>query len=146
MDKTAQENLAKLHARFITPQMRVLDFSLGSDRPEGKYDAAICTLSVEYMDRPVDIIRYVSHFLNPGAPLLIAFTNHYDEDRVIQGWIDLHEFERMGLVMEYLHMAKVDDNAGTISIRNDWRNTDDPLFHERKGISDPVYFVYGQKR
>jgi len=145
LDQTAQENLEKLYARFIKPDMRVLDLSMSAERPQGKYDAAICTCFIEYMTRPVDILRYVVHFLEPGAPIVIAFTNHYNPERVIQGWVDLHEFERMGLVLEYLRVAKLDDRAGTISMRNDWRKPDDPRFCEAKGVSDPVYVVYGHK-
>lgn len=145
MDQTAHENLESIHARFIKPGMRVLDFSLGSERPEGKYDAAICTQSIEYMTRPVDILRYVYHFLEPGAPVILGFTNHYDSDQVIQGWVDLHEFERMGLALEYLRVANLFENAGTISMRNDWRKQDDTRFLEAKGVSDPVYVAYGHK-
>lgn len=146
MDARACENLDSIYARFIKPDMRVLDLSMGSDRPEGKYDAAVCTLSLEYMTRPVDILRYVAHFLNPGAPVLIGFTSHYDRERVIQGWADLHEFERMGLALEYLRVANLFEDAGTVSVRNDWRDKDDPLFMETKGVSDPVYVAYGHKK
>ncbi|BCS87659.1 class I SAM-dependent methyltransferase [Pseudodesulfovibrio sediminis] len=145
MDQTARENLEKIHARFLKPEMRILDLSMDSERPQGKYDAAVCTCSLEYMTRPVDILRYVVHFLKPGAPVLIGFTNHYDPEHVIQGWIDLHEFERMGLALEYLRVAKLDERAGSVSMRNDWRKKDDPKFMDTKGVSDPVYVVYGHK-
>ena len=145
MDDTARRNLDKAYARFIKPGMRVLDLSMGTERPQGKYDAAICTCSVEYMHRPVDIIRFVSHFLEPGSPMLIGFTNRYDPDRAIRGWTELHEFERMGLVLEYLRFTRLDKDAGTLSFRNDWRPKDDPLFNETKGVSDSVFVVYGHK-
>nr|WP_321257718.1 class I SAM-dependent methyltransferase [uncultured Pseudodesulfovibrio sp.] len=145
VDVTAKQNLENAYARFIKPDMRVLDFSMGTERPQGKFDAAICTFSVEYMHRPVDIIRYVSHFLEPGAPIVIGFSNTFDESNVIQGWKEMHEFERMGLVLEYLRFTKLDNEAGTLSFRNDWRQKDDPLFRETKGVSDPIYVVYGHK-
>ena len=146
MDETARENLAAIQARFIKPGMRVLDFSLGTTRPQGTYDAAVCTCSVEYMTRPVDILRYVAHFLAPGAPVVIAFTNRSDKERVIRGWTELHEFEWMGLALEYLRAANLFENAGSVSKRNDWRREDDPRFIETKGVSDPVYVVYGHKK
>lgn len=146
MDDKARENLAAIQSRFIKPDMRVLDFSLGTTRPEGIYDAAVCVCSVEYMTRPVDILRFVAHFLAPGAPVLIAFTNRYAPDRVVRGWTELHEFERMGLALEYLRVAKLFENAGTISMRNDWREQSDPRFRETRGVSDPVYVAYGHKK
>lgn len=146
MDKKARENLAAIQARFIKPGMRVLDFSLGTARPEGAYDAAVCTCSVEYMTRPVDVLRYVAHFLAPGAPVVMAFTDRYDRDRVIRGWTDLHEFERLGLALEYLRAANLFENAGTVSMRNDWRDRDDPRSLETKGVSDPVYVACGHRK
>ncbi|WP_319543575.1 hypothetical protein [uncultured Pseudodesulfovibrio sp.] len=145
VDATAKKNLEKAYSRFIKPNMRVLDFSMGTERPQGKFDAAVCSFSVEYMHRPVDIIRYVSHFLEAGAPIIIGFSNTFDESNVIQGWTELHEFERMGLVLEYLRFTNLDNEAGTLSFRNDWRQEDDPLFQKTKGISDPIYIVYGHK-
>ena len=145
-DQAALRNIDRICARFIEDGMRVLDFSPGSDRPEGKYDAAVCSCCVEYMDRPVDVLRYVSHFLSPGAPMLIAFSNRPAPDRAIRGWLELHEFERMGLCLDYLRMACLDQSMGTISIRNDWRDREDPRFLETRGVSDPVYVVYGLKR
>lgn len=146
MDVKAHENLAAIQARFVKPGMRVLDFSLGTTRPEGKYDAAVCICSMEYMTRPVDILRFVAHFLEPGAPVLLAFSNHYDPKRAIRGWKELHEFERMGLALEYLRVANLFENAGTVSLRNDWRYEDDPRFLETKGVSDPMYVAYGHKK
>ncbi|NDV18958.1 hypothetical protein GO013_05930 [Pseudodesulfovibrio sp. JC047] len=134
LDSVAQKNLEAAYVPFISTEMRVLDFSMGTERPHGKYDAARCVCSIEYMDRPVDIIRYISHFLTPGAPVLIAFSNRFDANNTIQGWTELHEFERMGLVLEYLRYTKLDANAGTLSIRNN-----------EKGQNDPIYLVYGHK-
>ena len=146
MDDKARENLEAIQARFIRPDMRVLDFSLGTTRPTGKYDAAVCVCSVEYMTRPVDILRYVAHFLASGAPVIIAFTNRHDPNRVVRGWTELHEFERMGLTLEYLRVANLFENAGTVSMRNDWRERNDPRFLETRGVSDPVYVAYGHKK
>ena len=146
MDETARSNMEAIQARLIKPDMRVLDFSLGTTRPEGRYDAAVCTCSVEYMTRPVDILRYVVHFLEPGAPVVFGFTNRYAPDRVIRGWTELHEFERMGLALEYLRVADLLENAGTMSMRNDWREENDPRFLETKGVSDSVFVAYGHRK
>jgi len=146
VDATAHDNFKKLFAQFLKPKMRVLDLSATlSIPPKGKYDAALCTLSIEYMPDPITTLKAVKDHLKPGGIILIGFTNHYDKNHVIQGWIDLHEFERMGLVMDYLRQAELDTNAGTISKRNDWRPQDDPHFIETRGVSDPVYVVYGHK-
>lgn len=146
VDATALQNLERIQARHVLPDMRVLDFSLGNSGPEGIYDAAICTLSMEYMTEPIETLKRIAEHLQPGSPIVIGFTNHFDEKLAIDGWIDMHDFERMGLVLEYLRQAGLDDAAKTYSMRNDWRPKDDPLFLETRGVSDPVYVVVGHKQ
>ena len=144
-DDAALRNLARIEALFFRPGMHVLDCSIGSERPSGCYDAAVCRFSLEYMDRPVDILRYVGCFLPPGAPIVLAFSETFDPDRAIRGWRELLPFERMGLGLEHLRMAGFTADLGTRSIRNDWRDRDDPRFLETKGVSDPLYIVHARK-
>lgn len=147
LDAKAMTNLNKAYARFITPDMRRFDFLLdSSSKPKGQYDAIVFTLSMEYLRAPVTTLKDLSQHLAPGGVVLVGFTAHYDPAEVIQGWIDMYEFERMGLILEYLRQAGLDADAGTISMRNDWRNQDDPKFLETRGVSDPVYIVYGHKK
>jgi len=147
VDGAAKRNFDAIFNRFLNPKMRMLpiDTSTGI-QPTGEYDAMICTLCVEYLADPIGTLQSLAQYLKPGAPVLIGFSNHYDEAKVIQGWAELHEFERMGLVLEYLRQAGLDAQAGTVSRRNDWRDKDDPLFIETRGVSDPIYVVYGHKR
>jgi FKBP-type peptidyl-prolyl cis-trans isomerase 2 len=144
-DAAALRNYQRVLARFAKPGMRVLDLSPDSERPSGKYDAAACLCTLEYMDRPVDILRYIDHFLTPGAPVVLAFTDRFDPDRAIRGWGELHPFERMGVALEYQRMAGFTEGLGTVSMRNDWRDRDDPAFLETRGVSDPVFVAYGRK-
>ncbi|WP_338667252.1 hypothetical protein [Pseudodesulfovibrio methanolicus] len=144
-DAAALRNYRRILGRFVKPGMRVLDLSPDSERPTGQYDAAACLCSLEYMDRPVDILRYVAYFLPPGAPVVLAFTEAFDPDRAIRGWRELHPFERMGLALEYLRMAGFTEGLGTVSMRNDWRDREDPAFLKTKGVSDPVFAAYGHK-
>lgn len=145
-DAKARENLERTYARFLGSANRILEFSLGSTmRPDGIYDGAVCTLSMEYMTDPVTILQTVGTHLATGSPVLIGFSNHFDTDHAIHGWQHMHEFERMGLVLEYLRLAGLDTDAHTVSIRNDWRPENDPKFMETRGVSDPVYVVCGHK-
>lgn len=145
VDKTARQAFDAIAAQFITPDMRVLDLS-SAPRPEDRHDAAFGFLCIEYMDDPITVLENVAARLRPGGPVVIGFSNHFDESRVIRGWTELHEFERMGLVLDYIRQAGLDAHAGTVSRRNDWRPKDDPTFLEMRGVSDPLYVVYGYKR
>jgi hypothetical protein len=51
----------------------------------------------------------------------------------------------MGVALEYQRMAGFTEGLGTVSMRNDWRDRDDPAFLETRGVSDPVFVAYGRK-
>lgn len=146
LDAKAMENIATVRARFIDPAMRVLDFSPGAPPASGNFDAAFALHAPEYAAAPFALFASVADRLPSGAPVVVAFGNRPDPARAIQGWLSLHEFERMGLVLEYLRRSGLDADAGTVSVRNDWRPQDDLRFVETRGVSDPVYVVYGRKR
>jgi hypothetical protein len=42
-------------------------------------------------------------------------------------------------------MAGFTKDLGTVSMRNDWRDRDDPAFLETKGVGDPLFVAYGHK-
>ena len=146
LDRRALENVTAIRARHIEPGMRVLDFSPGAPPPSGGYDAAFALHGPEYAADPFALLAAVADRLPPGAPVVVAFGNRPDTAKTIRGWASLHEFERMGLVLEYLRRAGLDRDAGTVSVRNDWRDKDDPRFLETRGVSDSVFAVYGRKR
>lgn len=146
MDATARRNIQEITARFVDQDRRVLDLSPGAPTPSGTYEAAICLHGIENLRNPSTLLEKVSAHLAPSSPVVIAFTENFDLNQVIRGWVDLHPFERMGVILEYLRQAGLDHKAATVSLRNAWRPREDELFLETRGISDPVYVVCGHKR
>ena len=146
MDATARRNVAALTARFMDPAMRVLDLAPGSAPGAGNFDGALCHHGFETLTDPVAMLERAASRLPKGAPVVIAFTESLDPHRTVKGWTGLHPFERMGLVLHYLRLSGLDRDMATVSLRNDWREQDDPRFMETKGVSDPVYVVCGHKR
>ena len=147
MDQKAAKTVEKTFARFIQPGMRLLDASLLTEGAvTGTYDAATALQVMEYVPAPAEFMHALSDKLTQGAPVVFGFTSHFHPDHVIHGWTEMHEFERMGYILQLMRQAGLDSDAGTISIRNDWRNKDDLQFLETRGVSDPVFIVYGHKR
>ena len=42
---------------------------------DASFDGAVCTVSVQYMTRPVETFREVNRVLRPGAPFIVTFSN-----------------------------------------------------------------------
>lgn len=113
--------------------------------PERCFDAVVCSLSIEYLIKPLDVIAECTRVLRPGGNLLVGFSNRWFPTKAVRLWMDLHEFERIGLVLEYFLGCPELADLRTLSIRNWWRPEDDPHIH-RTTTSDPVYVVMGKVR
>jgi hypothetical protein len=105
------------------------------------FDAAICTVSVEYLIRPREVFAEVARVLRPGAPFVLTFSDRWFPPKVIRLWTELHPFERMGLVLEYFRAVGGFEGLHTESVRGWARPADDKYAH-RLAHSDPVYAVW----
>jgi SAM-dependent methyltransferase len=109
-----------------------------------QFDIAICSLSVEYLIRPIDVFKEVARVLKPGAPFVVSFSERWFPPKVIAVWQEMHPFERMGLVLDYFQKSERFSQLGTESLRGLPRPADDKYAAEL-AESDPVYVVWGYK-
>jgi SAM-dependent methyltransferase len=109
------------------------------------FDVAICSVSVEYLTRPLEVFADISRVLKPGGTFVVTFSNRWFPPKVVRIWEQIHEFERVGLVMEYFMRSGAFDNLGTYSMRGLPRPRDDKYADELP-LSDPVYAVWGSKK
>ena len=109
---------------------------------DGRFDVVLCSLSVEYLTRPIDVFQAVARVLKPGGVFVVSFSNRWFPPKVISIWETIHEFERMGLVMEYFLRSGRFDRLGTYSMRGLPRPRDDKYAAEL-ALSDPVFAVWG---
>lgn len=112
---------------------------------ENTFDLAICSVSVEYLIQPVAVFTAVARALKPGGKFVVTFSNRWFPPKVVHIWENIHEFERVGLVMEYFLRSGAFDDLGTFSMRGLPRPRDDKYAGEY-AYSDPVYAVWGTKR
>ena len=108
------------------------------------FDAVICTVSVEYLTRPFEVFDDVARVLKPEGYFILTFSNRWFSPKVIKIWQDIHEFERMGLVLEYFLKSEKFKALNTYSIQGLPRPETDNYFPKLLQ-SDPVFAVWGQK-
>jgi len=108
------------------------------------YDAVVCTASIEYLIDPETVLKEIGRVLRPGGLFAVTFSNRWFPEKVINIWKDLHEFERMGLVMEYFQKSKMFKDLESFSIRGLPRPRDDKYYYKIMD-SDPIYAVWGYR-
>lgn len=109
------------------------------------YDAVICTVSIEYLIHPFETFKEITRILRPGGIFAVAFSNRWFSPKAIKLWEELHEFERVGLVLEFFLRTGFFENIETYSMRGLERPPNDKYYRERL-FSDPVFMVWGQNK
>ena len=140
-------NEDELNRNSQLSEFRVHDLNADSKLPfeSNTFDAVVNTASVEYLTDPLAVFRDVSRILRPDGYFILTFSNRWFPTKAIKIWQELHEFERMGLVLEYFLRTGGFKDLQTYSIRGLPRPHDDKYFPELL-FSDPVYAVWGRKQ
>lgn len=123
-----------IHDLNQTPVIPLADTSM---------DAVICTASVEYLTDPLAVFADIHRVLVPGGVLALAFSHRWFPPKAIGIWSELHEFERLGMVLEMFHLTGGFTELATMSQRGMPRPEDDP--HQELPLSDPVFMAWGKK-
>jgi SAM-dependent methyltransferase len=110
----------------------------------GRFDAVVCTVSVEYLTRPFEVFAETARVLKLGGILIHTFSNRWFPPKAVRIWTELHEFERVGLVLEYFLKSGQYSALETVSVRGLPRPADD-RYYSQLPYADPVYAVWGRK-
>lgn len=106
---------------------------------DASFDIVVCSLSIEYITQPSTLFDEVARILRPGGRFIISFSNRWFPTKAVQVWNNLHDFERIGLVMEYFIASAHFTDINTYSFRGMPRPDNDK---HNTPLSDPIYVVW----
>lgn len=69
------------------------------------FDAALCCVSVQYLQQPVAVFTEVRRVLRPGAPFVVSFSNRCFPTKAVAIWRALDMSRQAGLVSHYATRA-----------------------------------------
>jgi SAM-dependent methyltransferase len=94
---------------------------------DAEFDGAGICVSIDYLTRPVEVLREVGRVLKVGAPLIISFSNRCFPTKAIAVWHQLDDRGRVRLVERYLQEAGNFENIRGLD-RSPGRLFSDPLY------------------
>jgi SAM-dependent methyltransferase len=134
-------NKKELKANPILDERIIHDINQNQRLPfdDASFDTVVCSLSIEYITQPSKLFDEVARILRPGGRFIISFSNRWFPTKAVQVWNNLHDFERIGLVMEYFIESAHFSDINTYSLRGIPRPEDDKY---NTPLSDPIYVVW----
>ena len=73
---------------------------------DAEFDAAAICVSIQYLTRPVAVLRDLGRVLVAGGPLVISFSNRCFPTKAVRGWLLRDELGHAALVARYLKAAR----------------------------------------
>lgn len=110
--------------------------------PDANFDVVVCSLSIEYIKQPNQLFDELARVLKHGGRLIISFSNRWFPEKAIGIWKYLHDFERMGLVMEHIIESAHFCDINTWSLRGIPRPYTDTY---KTPLSDPLYVIWADR-
>jgi SAM-dependent methyltransferase len=100
---------------------------------DGAFDAAFCSVSVQYLQRPIEVFREVGRVCKTGAPFVVSFSNRCFPTKAVAVWAATSDNQHMALVARYF------EDAGS------WRDVQ--AWSKPRGVrgGDPLYIVWARR-
>jgi SAM-dependent methyltransferase len=98
---------------------------------DAEFDGCGICVSIDYLTRPVEVLREVGRVLKVGAPVVITFSNRCFPTKAVAVWHQLDDKGHMKLVERFLQEAESFQNIRSLDRS------------PRRLFSDPLYAVIG---
>jgi SAM-dependent methyltransferase len=99
---------------------------------DGVIDASTCVVSVDYLTKPVEVLRSIRQRTNPGGKVHLIISNRCFPTKAVGRWLKVDEDERLDMVGDYLWWSG-------------WRNIEIQTLVEGTWMKDPLWVVRAEK-
>ena len=89
---------------------------------DGAFDAALCCVGVQYLQRPIEVFADVRRAMRKGAPFVVSFSNRCFPSKAVAVWRSLDAEGHAVLVTYYLKKAGFHD--ASVEVLANGRNSD----------------------
>ena len=93
---------------------------------DASFDTVVCTVSVDYLTRPVEVFAEVGRVLRPGGTFAVTFSNRCFPTKAVRGWLATDDAGRVAIVEAYFRLSQAFSK---------------PVSERRPGGIDPVFAV-----
>ncbi|UAJ08901.1 class I SAM-dependent methyltransferase [Polymorphobacter megasporae] len=109
-------NAAELAANSRLSRWFVQDLNADPALPlsDGAFEAALCCVGVQYLQRPFEVFTDVRRVLSPGARFIVSYANRCFPTKAVAIWRSLDMRQQASLISLYLERAGFTDVEASI--------------------------------
>ena len=100
-------NAAELAANPLASEYVLQDLNRDAELPfaDASFDAVTCCVSIDYLVRPVEVLREAARVLRPGGVLVLTFSNRCFATKAIRGWLQTDDATHLAIVQAYIEQT-----------------------------------------
>jgi Methyltransferase domain len=126
-------NSKELSANPALTEWTVSDLNANPKLPyeDASFSVALCQLSIDYLSRPLDVLKEVGRVLQPGGRVYILFSNRLFIQKAVALWTGADDIDHAYTVGCYLHFSGggfQDIVAEDLSKRKGSKIAGDPMY------------------
>lgn len=83
---------------------------------DASFDAALVSVSIQYLVRPIEVFAEVGRVLKPGSPFAVAYSNRMFPTKAVAIWQQLGDIERADLIGLYFRLSGAFEDTRAFNI------------------------------
>lgn len=72
---------------------------------DDSFDAVMCCVSVQYLEKPLEVFAEVRRVLTVGGPFIVSFSNRCFPTKAVRIWRQMSDAQHVELVRHYMTLA-----------------------------------------
>jgi len=101
---------------------------------DNSFDKVTCVVSIDYLNKPLEVIKEVGRVLRPGGECILSMSNRCFPTKAFQIWLQTSDFEHIFIAGSFFHYSGLFDPPACDDIS------------PNPGKSDPMYIVKAKKK
>jgi SAM-dependent methyltransferase len=101
---------------------------------DASFDKVTCVVSIDYLNKPLEIMKEIGRVLRPGGEVYISMSNRCFPTKAFRIWLSTNDLEHVFIVGSFMYYAGLFDPASCNDIS------------PNPGRSDPMYVVRATRK
>ena len=92
------------------------------------FDVVTCVVSIDYLTKPVQILKEVRRVLRPGGKVILSQSNRMFMTKAVRMWVSMGDEDHLELIGQYLKYAGGYGAPAAFDISAKGRGARDPMY------------------